>query len=480
LVSERTIIDTGSRGFDRGTGVLDRNQLRCRADLELNSEQLAAVRAITSDGRGVSVLQALAGTGKTRVLAALASAYTDAGYRVIGVAPTGRASRELSDAAGIQASTIHRLVSELEEGGGLAARTVVLFDEAGTAPTRPSAGLFVHADRAGAKIIATGDSGQLPSVAAGGWFAAVAGMLNGAELRQVMRQRDPAERDALDALRDGDPEPYLELKVDQGALTVHEHEREALARAVADWDAARQAHGVGEEVMIARDNATRELLNRCARDLLSRDGTLGDEGVTIGSRQFRLGDRVIARRNDRHHDVDNGTLGRVTSLDQWTRAVTITTNTGDQRTLPANYVAGHVEPAYALTAHGAQGATFEWAGVLGRPSEFTREWAYTAVSRARESTRLYVIAEAAETRREREHYAPPEPARTATESREILARSMMRRESEELALEQSAETSTIDATTVPTPAVRQPGVPPVEPNWRALRDERSPARGITR
>ena len=79
----------------------------------------------------------------------------------------------------------------------------MLFDEAGTAPTRPSAALLSHAERAGAKVIVAGDSGQLPSVAAGGWFAAIAETLGGPELRQVMRQRDPAEREALEALHDG-------------------------------------------------------------------------------------------------------------------------------------------------------------------------------------------------------------------------------------------------------------------------------------
>jgi ATP-dependent exoDNAse (exonuclease V) alpha subunit len=61
--------------------------------------------------------------------------------------------------------------------------------------------------------------------------------------------------------------------------------------------------------MIARYNATREVLNDHARELLSRDRTLADERVMIADREFRVGDRVIARRNDRHRDIDNGTLG---------------------------------------------------------------------------------------------------------------------------------------------------------------------------
>jgi len=54
-------------------------------------------------------------------------------------------------------------------------------------------------------VIVASDSGQLPSVAAGRWFAAVAQALGGPELRQVMRQREPAEREALETLHDGNP-----------------------------------------------------------------------------------------------------------------------------------------------------------------------------------------------------------------------------------------------------------------------------------
>jgi conjugative relaxase-like TrwC/TraI family protein len=276
--------------------------------IALSEEQLAAARALATDGRGVSVLQALAGTGKTRVLSALTRIYEQAGYRILGVAPTGRAARELGDTAGIPALTIHRLLSELEESGPLAPRTVLLFDEAGTAPTRPSAELFAYAERSRAKVIAAGDSGQLPSVAAGGWFAAIAEQLGGPELRQVMRQRDPAERDALEALHDGDPEPYISLKREQQALTIHNREVDALAPLLRDWDHARREHGVAQAVMIARDNSTRERLNDCARQLLIRDGGLAAEGVRIASQEFRVGDRVIARRNDRYRDVENGVL----------------------------------------------------------------------------------------------------------------------------------------------------------------------------
>jgi len=438
IACERAIVEGAERRATQRTAMLHPrlpDLVLAGAAEPLSREQLEAARTLATDGQGVSVMQALAGTGKTRVLAALARIYESAGYHVIGVAPTGRAARELGGAAGIKAFTIHRLLSEFP---ALPPRSVLLFDEAGCAPTRPSAALFAVAAAVGAKVIAAGDSGQLPSVAAGGWFATIAERLRGPQLRQAMRQRDPAEREALELLHDGDPEPYVRLKCDQGTLAAHEHEHEATEAILKDWDAARQEHGLSRVVMIARDNATRELLNDHARELLIREDAIAADSVTIAHQEFRVGDRVIARRNDRHRNIDNGTLGRIAAIDRHTGEVTVITDAGQRRQLDASYVAEHLEYAYALTGHGAQGATVEWAGVIGRPSEFKRAWAYTSLSRARGRTRVYVIAESTARQLEREWYAPPEPARTAAEALDIMTRTMRRREAEALASESSS------------------------------------------
>jgi ATP-dependent exoDNAse (exonuclease V) alpha subunit len=446
----------------------------------------------------VSVLQALAGTGKTRVLGALARVYESAGYHVLGVAPTGRAARELADTAGIVAFTVHRLLSDLGESGGFAPSTVALFDEAGTAPRRPLRSCSRVPSRVGAKVIAVGDSGQLPSVAAGGWFAAISEELGGPELRQVMRQRDRREREALEALHDGDPEPYLELKREQGALQVHELEEDAIGAILADWNRARTEHGLGESVMIARDNATREMLNDRAQALLRRDGVLVGDGIEVADHEFRVGDRVIARRNDRYRDVDNGTLATVTDIDVRTGELKVLTDAGDERLLDAAYASEHVEHAYTLTGHGALGATVQSAGVIGRPFEFSGEWAYTSLSRARGHTRVYVIREATGAQRDREEYAAPEPERTTAESLGVLDRAMRRREAERLAIE-AAEPQRLPltpdraASSLPlaelpeagaeTVAITLPLQPPPEIGWRRpghVPGSRQPDRGIER
>jgi ATP-dependent exoDNAse (exonuclease V) alpha subunit len=114
---------------------------------------------------------------------------------------------------------------------------------------------------------------------------------------------------------------------------------------------------------------------------MRQEGKLGHE-TELAGKQWAVGDRVIARRNDRARDLDNGMRGTITTLDEH-HGATMRLDSGATRRLDPEYLARHVEHAYALTGHGMQGGTVRWAAVIGRPEDFSRNWAYTALSRAR-------------------------------------------------------------------------------------------------
>ncbi len=462
LACERQILEGAKRRRSEQTGVLADEHVEQVLDVwqpALNGDQAGAVRAITQSGHGVEVVTALAGSGKTTMIGAVAACYLKDGWEVIGAAPTGRAARQLRDTAGIDPETMHTLLLRLTRTRGFRSRTVLVLDEAGMAPTRLTARLFAEAERAGVKVVAVGDPGQLGSVQAGGWLAAITADQAEPTLREAIRQQNLAEREALGALHDGDPDTYLQHKKQE--IAVHERELPAIQRLVKQWAAARVRHGTGAAVMIARDNYTRELANRAARSRLKDAGELADSRVLVGGREYARGDRVIARRNDRHHDVDNGTLATVVELDPHTGAMIVQTDSGEPRALDPIYVAEHLEHAYALTAHGAQGGTFQWAGVIGRPEEFTREWSYTALSRARGQTTIHLIAEPPDRDRQREEYAPPAPKRDPAELRDALRLAMRRTETEPLASTQAVRSpaacdhSSRSATGSPSSAARE-------------------------
>jgi len=359
----------------------------------LSDEQRAVALSVATSPDGVVAIKALAGTGKTTLAGALAHAYESACYSVLAAAPTARAARELRERAGIERSgTLARLRMELGSGVGFERRTVVIVDEAGMAETREAAAVLTACESAGVKVVAIGDPGQLASVQAGGWFGSLVRRQGAARLTEVVRQRDAAERRALALVHDGAPKRYLELKERRGELQVHTNASGAEVELVERWWQKAEGMGGGEAVMIARRNEVRASLNELARERMCGEGRLGD-AVEVAGREFAVGDRVIARRNDAGHDVDNGMRGTVREVDAEAGDLVVETDAAGMRRLPASYVHEHLEHAYALTGHGMQGATVEWAGVIGSPEDFTRNWSYTALSRAREPTEVRVVAQ---------------------------------------------------------------------------------------
>ncbi|MGI8559677.1 MAG: MobF family relaxase [Solirubrobacteraceae bacterium] len=400
----------------------------------LTGEQEQVVRGCASSGHGVDVVEARAGTGKTYTAGVLRSLYESAGYRVIGLAPTGRGARELGDEAGIAACTIDRALIDIEQlEAGLREGAVIVLDEAGMAPTRLTARLLEHAARAGAKVIAIGDSGQLPSVLAGGWLRAVGDRIGALELTEVMRQRDPGERRALGALHDGLPNLYVDWATATDRIDVVPGDRIA-EHAVGEWIEAAAKQLPGQAVMIARDNETRARLNELARAHRDDADELGTER-TYGGTPVAVGDRVICRDNDARVGVDNGTRGTVRHVDG--RRVVLETDGGAARELPASYVADHVEHAYCLTGHGMQGGTVERAFVVASPEDLTAGWSYSALSRARGATRL-LLADTDRREAARTEHAPEGERQSQSRSAVIAraARRMLVRDDEDLAVDQ--------------------------------------------
>jgi conjugative relaxase-like TrwC/TraI family protein len=213
------------------------------------------------------------------------------------------------------------------------------------------------------------------------------------------------------------------------------------------------ARGLNSLALVTKDNARRAALNRMIREQLTEQGVLTGH-TTMGrfegeDLEWAVGDRVIARRNHKGYDLDNGTLGTIIELDQ--SGMTLADDNGNTRRFNAEdpehvaYVSRHLEHAYALTVHGTQGATLQWAGVVGLPGEFSREWAYTALSRAKQLTRVYVVSGHTQAEEERKEYATvmePEVDREKIIAR--MAARMDKRDLEDAALLQRARDGRLD------------------------------------
>lgn len=357
----------------------------------LGDDQAAAVRGLARSTDAVSVLVGPAGTGKTFTLDTLRAIHQHAGHRVAGAAPSARAAHELATDAHVPASTLHRLLGSWARGHDLPdTATVLVIDEAAMAGIRELETAISTVVAAGGRVVLVGDHHQLPEVTAGGGFAALATDPEAtvATLTVNRRQHHAWEIAALAQLRDGHVPAAVGAYRSRGRVVVTDDHTAMLAEAVDRWQAAR-ADG-RDPVLIAGTNATVRTLNDAVRTRLRIHGHLSEPAGTWAGRDFAVGDRVVLRINDYTAATTAGAQAHV--LNGQTATLTARTDTGvvvrldhdhAEIHLGADYLgAGGLDHAYALTAHRAQGGTWDLAIAVGADGLY-REAGYLVLSRGR-------------------------------------------------------------------------------------------------
>jgi conjugative relaxase-like TrwC/TraI family protein len=391
LEQETRLVDQARARMAAGAGVVPAHDLEQRLVQSplLSDEQRSLVRSLASSGRGIEVVRAAAGTGKTYALAVARDAWESTGARVYGCALAARAAVELQSQAGIDSATIARSLQDLRHGWGLPRGSVLIVDEAGMVGTRALLELADHAAETESKLVLVGDDRQLPELEAGGAFRGIAERIGCLELRRVHRQAADWDRSALEQLRRGKVDAWAESYREHGRLVARRSATELREQLVSDWwQTAREG---ADSVMIAHRRTDVAELNAAARVRMREDGRLRSADLTVGPIAFAVGDQVLARRNDRRLGVVNGARGEVIGIDRNQDALMLEVE-GRSVAVDSGYLeSGHLTHGYALTAHAAQGATVDQAFVLGS-DDLYREWGYTALSRHRESARFYVVS----------------------------------------------------------------------------------------
>ena len=426
----------------------------------LSVDQAVAVEKVATSTRWVDVLVGPAGNGKSTTLAGLKAVW-EAEHgpgSVIGLAPSAAAAEVLAGELGVGTDNTAKWLTEhrksptrIEERQRIAAALaaypdsanaqrlrerlqsldaeiarwrlqpgqLLIIDEAGLAGTFALDELVRAAGDAGSKVLLSGDWAQQGSVDAGGAFGLLArDETVSAELAEVHRFSSEWERTASIGLRHGN-ECALDTYESHGRIAGGTRE-DLLETIYTAWK--HDIDAGTSSLMIAPDTATVAELNRRARADRIAAGEVAEHGVTVAAGQtIGVGDHVVTRRNDRH--LATGT-GWVKNGDRWVVTGTDADGTMTVRkagghglvVLPADYVAEHVELAYATTAHRSQGRTVGTAHALVSPST-TREALYVAATRGRDANLLYV-----DIAYDPDSQTSHDPAGDPRTAREVLAR----------------------------------------------------------
>jgi len=278
----------------------------------LREGQAAAALAALTDGRLVSVINAPAGSGKTRVLAEAARIWAEVGLGpVIGITPSQSARNTL--AVGVPVSyNAAQFLGHLPGRRGargpvlIHPGTLLLVDEASMLSGPDLADLIAYARARSAKVILAGDVSQLQAVENGGGMSLLAARLGYARLAEPVRFRNQWEQQASLRLRDGDTTVLAEY--DQHSR-IHGGDPEQTMDAAAAAYTALSTAGT-DTLLMAADHALRRELNRRIRTDLIALGIVSDgPAVRIADgTQASRGDLIICTRND--HTTEAGEPGR--------------------------------------------------------------------------------------------------------------------------------------------------------------------------
>ena len=273
IAAERQIISLVREGRNQADPVLSRSEAISVADKHshLNRAQKGVVEDVLSSPDRVHGIQGFAGSGKTTTLSVIRSAAESQGYKVEGFAPTSRAARQLGE-AGVEAGTLQGFLARSANPTPPDQKHFYFVDESSLASTNQ---MREFLSRLGPRdrVLLIGDTRQHQGVEAGRPFEQLqeAGMRT-AKLDEIVRQKDPALKSAVEMLATGQVSAALDALQKQGRvreIPEAEDRHRAIARSYVE--------SPEKTLIVSPDNASRRELNAVVRQELKANGTLAPE-----------------------------------------------------------------------------------------------------------------------------------------------------------------------------------------------------------
>ena len=363
---------------------------------------------------GVSVLTGGPGTGKTTVIKALIRIFDNIGISYALCAPTGRASKRMSEATGCDAKTIHRLldVSSGEEllkepkfnknAQDLLTEDAIIVDEASMIDVTLFNALL-QAIKPGARIILIGDIDQLPSVGEGNTLNDIiaSGQFSVVCLNEIFRQA--SNSGIVSNAHKINKGELLDFNEKYDDFFFVQKEESKIPEYIADLCKNRLPRKYGKDIIdqIQIITPTKKgmcgtgSLNYIMQESLNPQESNKSQLSKGQSRVFRVGDRVMQTKNNYNIEftenkngieivgsgIFNGDIGTIKSIND-----NMIVDFGGRivEYMPSDL--DELDHSYAITVHKSQGSEYPVVIIPVSAScpymLLTRNLIYTAITRA--------------------------------------------------------------------------------------------------
>lgn len=381
------------------------NEIATEFRLTYNKEQKKAIKEALNNS--VTIITGGPGTGKTTIINGLLRMYqymnnlTDLqmNHKVALLAPTGRASKRMSETTNFGSSTIHRYLKWNHETGEFGVNeynpnehSLIIVDEVSMVDTNLMSSLLkgiVH----NCKIVFVGDENQLPSVGPGNILKDLiaSDMFPHVRLTNIYRQSDnsfipilASEIKNVDIVSDIEEkkDDYNFLKCDR--TQVKTMLKEIVHRSIQKGLTKRDIQVLAP--MYKGENGI-DNLNILLQEIFNPHSDKLEE-VAIGPITYRVNDKVINLVNNIDQNIFNGDIGYIKEINKKKAGEFMKIDFYGNPVYIKREDVGQIRHAYAMSIHKSQGSEFNHV-IIPMTKEFNRmlynKLLYTGVSRAKKS-----------------------------------------------------------------------------------------------
>ena len=353
---EREVMGWVSAGAGMVSPIAERVDLSPYPQLADNPKRQGILRGILTTRDQVVALQGTAGSAKSTAAGILREMAEENGFRVKGLAPTGKARDALQE-KGIPSETLQlHLIRARGEDRAADVKTLYILDEASLASTKQMRA-FLDTVGASDHVLLIGDDdpnprkvGQHRSIEAGRVFQEFqeAG-LKTAHLNRIYRQKDPELKRVVLELRHGRTQEALNLLAGQHRIHEYPNPRERYAAIASAYLELPKG-----TLVISPDNRSREELNSTIRTRMRETAALSADSfefVTLVSRDvsgvdrtqaesYQPGDTIRFLRGNRQLGVAGKSYAQVIDADTSQSRLTIRTQDGRVLTYDPQHASG--------------------------------------------------------------------------------------------------------------------------------------------